>query len=215
MDMPDRMRLLLHPPPPRWRDAVQGVLIPAPRLARRVRQLAVRVQQDFRGEAPVVVSLLNGTVIFLADLIRHLHQPLELDFIGVSSYRGTTRPGRLTFTRTLRLDLRGRDVLLVDDVLDTGRTLNRVLRALRRFKPRRIRICVLLEKRRRRALGVRADYVGFRIPDVFVVGYGLDYGERYRNLPFVGVLRSEACGTRAPGASGRRRRRPTAARGGG
>ena len=136
----------------------------------------------------VVVSLLNGTVLFLADLIRHLNLPLRLDFIGVSSYGAGTESGELVFTKELRLDVRGRDVLLVDDILDTGKTLSRVLPKLQALKPRRIQTCVLLDKPARRTHDVEADYVGFEIPDFFVVGYGLDFAERYRNLPFVGVL---------------------------
>ena len=136
-------------------------------------------------------SLLNGTVLFLADLIRHLSLPLRLDFIGVSSYGAGTESGELVFTKELRLDVRGRDVLLVDDILDTGKTLSRVIPKLRALKPRRIKVCVLLDKPSRRVEQVAADYVGFEIPDVFVVGYGLDYAEKYRNLPFVGVLKPE------------------------
>ena len=136
----------------------------------------------------VIVSLLTGTVMFLADLIRHLSLPLRLDFIGVSSYGAGTESGELVFTKELRLGVRGRDVLLVDDILDTGRTLHRVGAKLRALKPRRIKTCVLLDKPARRVEPVEADYVGFKIPDVFVVGYGLDFAERYRNLPFVGVL---------------------------
>ena len=156
-----------------------------------MRELSVNIERDFRGREMVVVSLLSGTIMFLADLIRHLSLPLRLDFIGVSSYGAGTTSGELIFTKELRLDVRGRDVLLVDDILDTGRTMKRVLAKLRPLKPRRIKTCVLLDKPARRVEKVRADYVGFRIPDLFVIGYGLDYAERYRNLPFVGVLKPE------------------------
>jgi hypoxanthine phosphoribosyltransferase len=114
---------------------------------------------------------------------------LRLDFIGVSSYGAGTESGNLVFTKELRLDVKGRDVLLVDDILDTGRTLTRVRAKLQKLKPRRMRICVLLDKPSRREEQVTPDYVGFTIPNEFVVGYGLDYAERYRNLPYVGVLR--------------------------
>jgi len=164
------------------------VLFSDAHIARRVKSLAREIERDFRGRELVVVSLLNGTVLFLADLIRHLNLPLRLDFIGVSSYGAGTESGELVFTKELRLDVRGRDVLLVDDILDTGRTLSRVIGKLRALKPRRIRTCVLLDKPARRTHRVVADYVGFAIPDYFVVGYGLDFAERYRNLPFVGVL---------------------------
>ena len=167
---------------------MERVLISDRRIARRVRELAEEIGSDFSGRELVVVSLLSGTVLFLADLIRHLNLPLRLDFIGVSSYGAGTESGDLVFTKELRLDVRGRDVLLVDDILDTGKTLSGVLPRLRALKPRRIKTCVLLDKPSRRAEKIRADYVGFEIPDLFVVGYGLDFAERYRNLPFIGVL---------------------------
>src|SRR3954463_3174456 len=174
--------------PMRWRKEVERVLITEDRLARQIRQLSREIERDFKGREMVVVSLLNGTVMFLADLIRYLSLPLRLDFIGVSSYGAGTESGELVFTKDLRLDVRGRDVLLVDDILDTGKTLYRVLGKLRALKPRQIKTCVLLNKAARRVEEVEADYVGFEIPDYFVVGYGLDFAERYRNLPFVGVL---------------------------
>jgi hypoxanthine phosphoribosyltransferase len=183
MAKPDSIKV-----PPRWRKEVARVLIAETQLARRVQTLAREIERDFRGREMVVVSLLNGTVMFLADLLRHLNLPLRLDFLGISSYGEGLKSGELVFTKELRLDMRGRDVLLVDDILDTGRTLNCVLPKLRALKPRRIKICVLLDKPSRRVEAVEADYAGFTVPDEFVVGYGLDFAERYRNLPFVGVL---------------------------
>jgi hypoxanthine phosphoribosyltransferase len=177
--------------PAAWREEVDHILITEREIARRIRRLSAEIERDFRGREMVVVSLLNGTVMFLADLIRHLSLPLRLDFIGVSSYGAGATSGELIFTKELRLDVRGRDVLLVDDILDTGRTMKRVLAKLRRLRPRRVRTCVLLDKTTRRVEKIRADYVGFTIPDLFVIGYGLDYAERYRNLPFVGVLKPE------------------------
>ena len=174
--------------PPRWRKEVARVLITEAQLARRVEALAREIERDFHGRETVVISLLNGTVMFLADLLRHLNLPLRLDFLGVSSYGEDTKSGELIFTKELRLNVRGRDVLLVDDILDTGQTLSRVVPKLRALRPRRIKICVLLDKPARRVEAIEADYVGFTVPDEFVVGYGLDFAERYRNLPFVGVL---------------------------
>lgn len=176
------------PVPARWRGEVEKILITDKQIARRIKVLASEIENDFRGREMVVVSLLSGTVMFLADLIRHLNLPLRLDFMGVSSYGAGTESGELIFTKELRLDVKGRDVLLVDDILDTGKTLSRVLPKLRALQPRRIKTCVLLDKPARRREGIIADYVGFEIPDLFVVGYGLDFAERYRNLPFVGVL---------------------------
>ncbi len=177
--------------PREWRADVERVLISPQQLARRIRKLSANITRDFAGGELVVVALLNGTVLFLADLIRHLTMPLRLDFIGVSSYGTGTVPGELVFTKELRLDVQGRDVLLVDDILDTGRTMNRVRSILEKLKPRRLRTCVLLDKPARRLEAIEADYIGFTIPDLFVVGYGLDFAESYRNLPFVGVLKPE------------------------
>jgi len=177
-----------QPVPAGWRKEVERVLISDKQIAVRVREMAAQIEKDFSHREMVVVSLLNGTVMFLADLIRHLSLPMRLDFMGVSSYGLGTESGDLVFTKELRLDVRGRDVLLVDDILDTGRTLHKVLAKMKALKPRRIKTCVLLDKISRRVESVEADYVGFQIPDFFVVGYGLDFAERYRNLPFVGVL---------------------------
>lgn len=174
--------------PARWREEVQSILITEQAIARRVKQMAAQIEQDFGGREMVAVSLLNGTVMFLADLVRHLSLPMRLDFIGVSSYGAGTESGNLVITKELRLDVQGRDVLLVDDILDTGKTLSRVLNKLNALKPRSVKTCVLLNKAARRVEKIEADYVGFEIPDHFVVGYGLDFAERYRNLPFVGVL---------------------------
>ena len=129
--------------PIRWRKEVERVLITDEQIARRVKALARDIERDFRGRETVVISLLNGTVMFLADLIRHLNMPLRLDFIGVSSYGLGTESGDLVFTKELRLDVRGRDVLLVDDILDTGKTMSRVMARLKPLKPRRIGVCVL------------------------------------------------------------------------
>jgi hypoxanthine phosphoribosyltransferase len=184
---------LRHPKEPLapWRKEVESVLISRERIANRVRSLASKIEKDFAGRDLVIVALLNGTVVFLADLLRQLSMPLRLDFIGVSSYGAGTESSDLVFTKELRLDVGGRDVLLVDDILDTGKTLSRVSAKLRRLGPRQIKICVLLDKPSRRVEHIAADYVGFVIANHFVVGYGLDYAERYRNLPFVGILRPE------------------------
>ena len=182
-DAPGKTRV-----PKRWETEIETILISQEQLATRVAEMTRQIERDYKGKELVVVSLLNGTVMFLADLIRHLELPLRLDFIGVSSYGAGTESGELVFTKELRLDVAGRDVLLVDDILDTGKTLSRVLPKLKALKPRRIKTCVLLNKAARRVEKIKADYVGFEIPDLFVIGYGLDFAERYRNLPFVGVL---------------------------
>lgn len=177
--------------PAPWRSDLERILIDERKIALRIRELAQTINQDFAGRDTVVVAVLTGTVLFLADLLRHLHLPLRLDFVGVSSYGNSTTPGELSFTKGTRIDVRGRDVLVVDDILDTGKTLSHVAAHLRQFRPRRLRTCVLLDKNARRKVRIRADYVGFPIPDEFVVGYGLDFAERYRNLPFIAVLKPE------------------------
>jgi hypoxanthine phosphoribosyltransferase len=179
--------------PLRWRREVQSVLISEKQLAQRIQLMSRQIMRDFAGRELVVVSLLNGTVMFLADLIRNLSLPLRLDFIGISSYGTGRDSGELVVTKELRLDVRNRDVLLIDDILDTGKTLIRVHHILRPLKPKRIKTCVLLNKAARRVERIQADYVGFEIPDVFVIGYGLDFAERFRNLPFIGVLKPGSC----------------------
>ncbi|MGN6386136.1 MAG: hypoxanthine phosphoribosyltransferase [Verrucomicrobiota bacterium] len=175
--------------PAYWRGKLDRVLIPESRLKRRVTELAHQLETEYADRELVIVAILNGTVMFLADLVRHLELPLRLDFLAVSSYGSGTSPGRLHFTKELKLDVRGRDVLLVDDILDTGRTLKAVTSRLKRLRPKSLKTCVLLNKQARRIEPIAADYVGFEIEDFFVVGYGLDFAEAYRNLPFIAVLK--------------------------
>ncbi len=170
---------------------IDKVLVSEKEIRRRVGELAAQVQSDFPGRDLVVVGLLTGTLMFLADLVRELDLPLRLDFIGVSSYGDGTESRELVFTKELKLDVAGRDVLLVDDILDTGKTLRAVINKLGEMNPRQVRSCVLLSKKARREYDIIADYVGFEIPNEFVVGYGLDYAEKYRNLPHIGVLKPE------------------------
>lgn len=174
-----------------WQGEVARVLIHERDIQKRVGTMAAEIARDYRGRDLVLVALLNGTIMFLADLIRHLQIPLRLDFVGVSSYGSGTESGELVFTKELRLDVKGRDVLLVDDILDTGKTLKRVTSTVLNLNPRSVKVCVFLNKAARRVEKIRANYIGFEIPDEFVVGYGLDFAERYRNLPFVGVLKEE------------------------
>jgi hypoxanthine phosphoribosyltransferase len=170
---------------------IATVLISEEEIRRRVGELAAQVQSDFDGRDLVVVGLLTGTLMFLADLVREIDLPMRLDFIGVSSYGDGTESSKLVFTKELKLDVANRDVLLVDDILDTGKTLRAVINKLEGMTPRQIRSCVLLSKKARREYDIPSDYIGFEIPDEFVVGYGLDYAEKYRNLPHIGVLKPE------------------------
>ena len=177
--------------PKHLRKEVESVLIDEKQIATRVSELAADIQRDFIERDLLVVALLTGTVPFLADLIRNITLPLRLDFMGVSSYGNNTAPGELVFTKELKLEAKNRDVLIVDDILDTGKTLRAVMDKLNALQPRSLRTCVMLEKKSRRSENITADYVGFDVPDAFVVGYGLDYAEKYRNLPFIGVLKPE------------------------
>lgn len=177
------------PVPAPYAGDVDAVLIPAKQLQERIGSLAAQIAADYAGRDTVIVALLSGTVMFLADLLRRLELPLRLDFMGVSSYGGGTESGQLVYTKELKLSIRGRHVLVVDDILDTGKTLRSVTAKLGELGPASLKTCVLLDKPERRVGQFVADYVGFVIPNLFVVGYGLDYDERYRNLPFVGVLK--------------------------
>jgi hypoxanthine phosphoribosyltransferase len=170
---------------------IDKVLISEEEIRRRVGELASQVESDFAGRDLVVVGLLTGTLMFLADLVREIDLPLRLDFIGVSSYGDGTESCKLMFTKELKLDVANRDVLLVDDILDTGKTLRAVINKLGGMTPRQIRTCVLLSKKARREYDIPADYIGFEISDEFVVGYGLDYAEKYRNLRHIGILKPE------------------------
>jgi hypoxanthine phosphoribosyltransferase len=168
---------------------VERVLLSAETIRARVAELVGEISADWDEEEPVIVALLKGSVVFLADLIRGFDRPIAFDFIGVASYGDGASPGEtLTFTKELSLDIAGRRVLVVDDILDTGRTMRRVLEYLESFAPSSVRVCVLLDKRARRQAAVEPDYRGFEIDDEFVVGYGMDYADRFRNLPYIGVL---------------------------
>ena len=151
-------------------DAIARELVSEEEIRERVVGLAEQIQRDFRDSDLVVVGLLTGTLMFLADLVRKIDLPMRLDFIGGSSYRDGTESTELVFTKELRLDVRDRDVLLVDDILDTGKTLRAIIDKLNGMAPRQIRTCVLLSKKARREYDIPADYVGFEIPDEFVVG---------------------------------------------
>ena len=173
-------------------------LISAERIAARVAELGARVTEDYRreGAVPHLVCVLKGGCLFLSDLMRAIDLPLRIDLMEVSSYGGnaTESSGLVRILKDLSASIEGEDVLIVEDIIDTGLTLNYLIRYLRGKNPRSLRICTLLDKPARRLVEIPVDYIGFTIPDQFVVGYGLDYGERYRNLRFVGVLRPEVYG---------------------
>jgi hypoxanthine phosphoribosyltransferase len=165
------------------------VLITGARIQRRIQALAMEIRKDFPGEPLHLVSVLKGGVFFLTDLARNIPGAVSFDFIAVSSYGQNTRSsGQVRLTRDLDSSIEGKTVIVVEDILDTGMTLQYLLRLFEQRRPKHLRVAVLLDKPERRIAAVHADYVGFSIPNEFVVGYGLDYAERYRNLPYVGVL---------------------------
>ena len=173
-------------------DDIGEVLLTAEQIAAKVAELGRRIAADYRSKDLVLVSILKGALPFLADLMRATQVPLALDFLEVSSYGAETQTsGVVRILKDLAQPIEGRDVLVVEDILDSGHTLSYVFEHLRAQRPASLRLCVLLDKPARRIIPVEIDYRGFEIPDKFVVGYGLDYAERYRNLPFVGVLKPE------------------------
>ena len=165
------------------------MLLPADRIQARVGELARQIKLDYGNTPVTIVGVLTGSLMFLADLVRHLDLPLRIGLIQASSYRGaTTMPGPLQVHPELLLDIRGRHVLLLDDILDTGQTLHHLLGHLRTLEPASVRVAVLLRKQGRQQVSLEPDYCGFDIPNAFVVGYGLDFNDEYRHLPYVAVL---------------------------
>jgi hypoxanthine phosphoribosyltransferase len=174
-------------------DDIARILFHESTILRRLDELAAQITDDYRGKELTVVAVLNGSFMFMADLLKRIPLPLRVDCLSVSSYHGGTETtGVVTFDQNSLPDIDGRHVLILDDILDSGLTLHAIMSKLRaETKPVSVRSCVLLVKRKERSVESRADYVGFEIGDEFVVGYGLDYQEKYRNLPFVGVLKPE------------------------
>ena len=173
-------------------DDIAEVLVDAESIGRKVAELAARITADFDGKDPVFVSILKGALPFLADLMRQVPIRLSLDFLEVSSYGSSTESsGVVRILKDLAKPIEGRNVLVVEDILDTGHTLSYVIEHLRGQHPSTLGLCALLDKPARRVIPITVDYKGFEIPDKFVVGYGLDFAERYRNLPFIGVLKPE------------------------
>ncbi|MEN8148547.1 MAG: hypoxanthine phosphoribosyltransferase [Planctomycetota bacterium] len=169
-------------------DDIDRVLLDADSLRHRVADLAAEIDRSFAGEEILAVGVLNGAFVFLADLVRALASPVQVAFLRAASYGGGTRPGELSVEAVGEVDLEGKNVLIVEDILDTGRSLLGIRAAIEAARPKRLEIVVLLDKAERREVNVAADHIGFAVPDEFLVGYGLDYAGRYRNLPYVGVL---------------------------
>jgi hypoxanthine phosphoribosyltransferase len=172
---------------------VAEVLVTSEQLQTRIAELGAQITQEYKGQDPVLVCVLRGAVVFVADLMRNLDMNFDVDFMAVSSYGGkhTETTGVVRILMDLGTNIEDRQVLIVEDIIDTGRTLSYMMQNLQTRRPASIKVCALLDKPTRRQVYVPLAYVGFEIPDKFVVGFGLDFNEHYRNLPYVGVLKPE------------------------
>lgn len=169
---------------------MQEILFTPEALARRVKELADQITQDYAEKSPLIVGTLRGSFVFMADLVRQINLPLTVDFLSASSYgSGTESSGQVKLKLDLADDISGRDVLIIEDIVDSGNTLSKLLPELQKRGPASLKVCALLDKPERRVLPFQANYVGFTIPDAFVVGYGLDFDQHYRQLPYIGVLK--------------------------
>ncbi len=174
-------------------DHLEKILIDEEKLMKRVKELGAQITEDYKSKDLFIIVILKGAVMFASDLIKEIKLPLAIDFMAVSSYGASTKSsGVVRIMKDLDEQIEGKDVLIVEDIVDTGLTLNYLFENLLSRKPRSLKVCCCLDKPSRRKTPVNVDYVGFNIPDEFVIGYGLDYAEKYRNLPFIGVLSKEA-----------------------
>ena len=172
---------------------LKRILVTDEQIRQKVGELGRAISEDYRGKQLLVVGILKGSIVFMSDLIRAIDLSLEIDFMEVSSYgHSTESSGAVRILKDLDVDIEGRDVLVVEDIIDTGLTLNYLMEILRARKPASLKVCTFLNKPSRRKVKMEADFNGYDIPDEFAVGYGLDYAEKYRNLPYVAVLKPEA-----------------------
>ena len=173
---------------------IQSVLINEEELQNRISQLAAQISEEYKGKDPVFVGVLKGVVMFFGDFVKRVTVPCQIDFMWISSYHGTNSTGEMIVKRDISSDIKGRHVVILEDIYDTGNSLDFTYKHLLAKEPASLKICTLLDKPSRRKPGItlKPDYVGFEVPNAFVVGYGLDYNEHYRNLPYVGVLKPEA-----------------------
>lgn len=174
---------------------IQEVLFSEEQLDACVRKIAAQIEKDYEGKEIMLIGVLRGSFVFMADLSRRIDLPCTLDFMAVSSYgKGTSSSGQVQITKDLSSDISGKHIIVIEDILDSGNTLSYLLKLLEQRNPASIRLCTLLDKPDRRVKHVEVHYSGFSIPDAFVVGYGLDYAEQYRNLPYIGILKPEVYG---------------------
>jgi hypoxanthine phosphoribosyltransferase len=186
-----------QPGPSPLLDDIEEILITEQQIRERINELGAQISADYAGKDPLLVGVLRGVFIFMADLVRAITVPTEIDFIGITRYGPSTQTqGVVRLTKDLDINMQQRHVLFVEDIIDTGLSLRYILRTLQARQPASLRICTLFSKPRKRLFELETAYIGFMLPDRFVVGYGLDYEERYRNLPFVGVLKEAAIARR-------------------
>jgi hypoxanthine phosphoribosyltransferase len=179
-------------------EDIKEILFTEEQLAGKVAELGAAITADYKGKNPLIVSVLKGSYIFMADLTRHIDTECSIDFMVVSSYgMGTKSSGEVQIIKDLSYQIEGRDLIIVEDILDSGVTLSYLMRVLKARGANSIRLCTLLSKPERRKVDVKVDYLGYEIADEFVVGYGLDYAERYRNLPYIGILKPRVYGGKA------------------
>lgn len=173
---------------------IKEILITEEQIRARIEEMGAELTRDYADKFPVVVGVLKGVVVFYADMVRKINAHCEMEFMTISSYSGTNSTGTAVVKKDIGVDIKGRHVLILEDIFDTGNSLNFTYNHLMSKEPASVKICTLLDKPARRKPGItlQPDYVGFTIPDAFVVGYGLDYNEKYRNLPYVGILKPEA-----------------------
>lgn len=169
------------------------ILLTEEQIQSKIKELGQILTEEYKDKNPVIVGVLKGVVVFYADMIRHINTPCQMDFMWISSYRGTSSTGKMLVRQDISADIKGRHVLILEDIFDTGNSLEFTVNHLKSKEPASIKICTFLDKPEGRRPGVtlKADYVGYTIPNKFVVGYGLDYNEHYRNLPYVGILKPE------------------------
>lgn len=172
---------------------IQEILLTQEQIQNRIRELGEVLTAEYAGKNPVVIGVLKGVVVFYADMIRQINVPCQMDFMWITSYEGTDSTGKTNMKKDLSVDIKGRHVLILEDIFDTGNSLNFTVNHLMKKEPASLKVCTLLDKpsRRNPEITLQADYVGFEIPNAFVVGYGLDYNEYYRNLPYIGILKPE------------------------
>lgn len=168
-----------------------NILIKEEDIKNRIKEIGTEINNDYKNKNPILIGVLKGAFVFLADLLRELEIPVEIDFLGISSYTGTKSSGVVRISQDLSLNIEDRDVILIEDIVDSGRTLDYIINNLKTKRPRSIAVCALLNKKDARVVDVPLTYIGFNIPRVFVVGYGLDYENKFRNLKYIGVYHGE------------------------